>query len=187
MRPNKIVIHEGIMEHRKNSDLSSIETRLDYVSLELTCGVILPIYYYSHNQVCQTGLNDCEMHLGNIKDIDDDIISQKIEEVSAMGFEIKEVNLVDNLHTHPIGYKVFSPRDYAGILKPDYNFPVVSGSNMIFGFDGEFYKALFRRAEDEDSYEYTELEPITMSSFEPYYDVDQEHFKKKENNIIKKD
>jgi len=171
---DKIVIHKGINKYLNEH----VEIRLDYISA-ICDNIVIPIYYYNHKQKCYPSDNECTMTLKRIQSLNKNIINQKLKELEGLGFTINSISLTDNLHTHPHGIIWFSPKDYNGSLQPDYlteNTSII-GSNMLFSYTGEFYKALLRTKEPNEKYKYKQLEAIYLKDFEPYYDIDISLFK----------
>jgi len=152
------------------------ELRIEYVSVETECKHIIPILYYMHNQKSASGSVMTTMVKSVIEGLDRNLISQKIDELKSMGFNVLSMSLCDNLHTHPIGVMGFSHTDEDGLLKPDYGDGI--GSNMLFGFNGEFYNAK-RRKVVSGKYTYDIATPVKLSAFKPIINVTQDDIKTK--------
>jgi hypothetical protein len=173
----KIVITDSIKKYFRKD----MEIRLEYISA--ICGnLVIPIYYYNHKQTGFHSFNDLDMTLDVITGIDKEIVVQKLEELRSIGFNPTKLSYYDNLHTHPVGITSFSPTDYAGCLKPDYDIEKhdILGSNMLFDFNGKFYRAVSRtREKGKDSkYEYRDLEAVYLECFNPHIDINMSLFSK---------
>jgi len=171
----KLVTYKGITDYFS----SFVETRIDYVSVFTQSGLIIPILYYCHEQIGTMGFNDCDVSKSVIEDLDQDVINEKIEEITNHGEEIIHISYMDNLHTHPIGIRSFSGYDFRGdgtpfssVLQSDIFLSHIGehiGSNMLYGKDGELYRTIVRELAGEE-YTYQHVDSTELSWFEPHMD-----------------
>ena len=173
----KLVINDKVKNYFKKDR----EIRIDYVSV-ICNDMIVPIYYYNARQKGTWCYIDYDLTLDRIRDLNKEIIIQKIEELKSLGAEPHTLNLVNNLHTHPVGIINFSQTDYDGCLKPDYDIETtdVNGSNMLYSFNGDLYKTVSRTRKrgKNKCYKYENIEAIYLDSFEPHFEIDDSLFLK---------
>ena len=170
----KIVINKYIQQYIANLKAKQ-EIRIDYVAM-ITEDIVIPLYYYTQKQKNGYASIDCTMQLDTIRAIDMDIVQENISVLESMGHKAIAIELTGNLHTHPVGIKSWSQTDYNGCMKPDYADGML-GSNILFGFDGEYYASVIRRRESEDEYLYSDIdEAVYLDDFEPYINIDENNF-----------